>query len=119
LTLNILLIFIPIALIGRIAKWGDAVIFVAAALAILPLSGLIGQATEVLAAKLGQRLGGLINATLGNAAELIITIFALRAGLTELVRASIVGSILGNLLLVMGASFLVGGLKNGTQRFER
>jgi Ca2+:H+ antiporter len=80
---------------------------------------LIGESTEALAVKLGPRAGGLINATLGNAAELIITIFALREGLLELVKASIVGSILGNLLLVMGFSFIIGGVRHGIQRFER
>ncbi|MEP7285264.1 MAG: calcium/proton exchanger [Chloroflexota bacterium] len=119
LTLNLLLIFIPITILARLLNWGDVIVFAGSALAIVPLSSLIGEATETLAVKLGQRLGGLINATLGNAAELIITIFALRLGLTDLVKASIVGSILGNLLLVMGMSFVVGGLKNGLQIFER
>jgi len=119
LTLNSLLVFLPIALLGRALGWGDAIIFAASGLAIVPLSGLLGDSTEIVASKLGQRLGGLVNATLGNAAELIITIFALQAGLIDLVKASIVGSILGNLLLVTGFSFLVGGLKNGLQTFDR
>ncbi len=117
--LNALLIFLPIALIGRLAGWSDFIVFVTSGLAIVPLSKLIGDATEEIAEKVGPRLGGLINATLGNAAELIITIFALRAGLVELVKASIVGSIIGNLLLVLGFSLLVGGLKHGIQTFER
>ena len=95
------------------------IVFVASALAVIPLAGLMGEATEVLADKTGPRVGGLLNATLGNAAELIITLFAIRAGLLELVKASIIGSILGNLLLVMGLSILVGGLKNGLQKFDR
>src|SRR5262249_18399296 len=103
----------------RIANGSPTLIFILSALAIIPLSDLIGEATEQLAVKLGPRLGGLLNATLGNAAELIITIFALREGQVELVKASIVGSILGNLLLVMGASILIGGLKHGLQTFER
>jgi Ca2+:H+ antiporter len=119
LSVNLLLVFVPIALIAKLAHWGDSIVFVASALAIIPLAGLIGHATEMIAVKVGPRIGGLLNATLGNAAELIITIFALRAGLTDLVKASIVGSILGNLLLVLGFSLLVGGLKNGVQRFER
>lgn len=119
LNINLLLVFLPIALLARAGNMGDVLIFVASALAIIPLAGLIGHATEVVAAKLGQRVGGLINATLGNAAELIITIFALSRGLTDLVKASIVGSILGNLLLVLGLSLLIGGLKNGLQTFER
>jgi Ca2+:H+ antiporter len=119
LNLNLLLVFLPIALLGRIFHWSDTLVFITSSLAIIPLSGLIGEATEALAEKLGQQLGGLINATLGNAAELIITIFALSHGLTDLVKASIVGSILGNLLLVLGASLLVGGLKHGLQTFDR
>jgi Ca2+:H+ antiporter len=93
--------------------------FAAAALGVVPLAGIVGEATEDLAARTGPRVGGLLNATLGNAAELIITFFAIRAGLLDLVKASITGSILGNLLLVMGLSILVGGLRNGRQRFDR
>jgi Ca2+:H+ antiporter len=93
--------------------------FTTAAVGIVPLAGLMGRGTEELAARAGHRVGGLINGTLGNAAELIITFFAIRAGLLELVKASITGSILGNLLLVMGASLLFGGLRHGTQRFNR
>jgi Ca2+:H+ antiporter len=119
LSIHVLLVFIPVALLAKMQGWGDLVVFIAAGLAIIPLSELIGESTEVLAIKLGPTAGGLINATLGNAAELIITIFALRQGLVELVKASIIGSILGNLLLVMGLSLLFGGLKHGTQRFER
>lgn len=119
LSVNLLLVFLPIALIGRISQWSDIVVFLTSALAIVPLAGLIGHATESLATKLGPTIGGLINVTLGNAAELIITIFALRAGLLDLVKASIVGSIIGNLLLVLGFSFLIGGLKNGIQQFNR
>jgi Ca2+:H+ antiporter len=117
--LNLLLIAIPLALIARVAGWSDGAIFALSALAIIPLANLIGKSTEVVAERLGPQLGGLLNATLGNAAELIITIFALQRGLTELVRASIIGSILGNVLLVMGLSMLVGGLRHGTQRFDR
>jgi Ca2+:H+ antiporter len=85
----------------------------------VPLAALLGRATEELAVRAGPRIGGLLNATMGNAAELIITIFAVRAGLLELAKASITGSILGNILLVLGASILFGGLKNGLQRFDR
>ncbi len=114
-----LLIFVPIAAVLRLSD-GDAVtIFAASALAIIPLAELMGTATEEIAARTGPQIGGLLNATLGNAAELIITIFALREGLLELVRASIIGSILGNLLLVMGLALLFGGLKNGIQSFDR
>src|SRR5205085_4253963 len=86
LNLNSLLIFLPIALLGRILHWSDTLVFVASSLAIISLSGLIGEATETLSEKFGQQLGGLINATLGNAAELIITLFALSHGLTDLVK---------------------------------
>jgi Ca2+:H+ antiporter len=93
--------------------------FVAAALGVVPLAAIIGEATEGLAAQTGPRLGGFLNATLGNAAELIITFFAIRAGLLELVKASITGSMLGNLLLVMGLSLLTGGVRHGRQKFDR
>ncbi len=117
--LNILLIFAPIAILGRFLGWSPTLVFATSALAVIPAAGLLGQATEELAVHTGPRVGGLLNATLGNAAELIITLFAIRAGLLDLVKASITGSILGNILLVMGLSILLGGLKNGVQRFDR
>lgn len=120
ITVNkLLLIFVPIALIAELTHMDPVLIFIFAALAVIPLAGLVGEGTEELALHTGPRVGGLLNATLGNAAELIITIFAIRAGLLELVKASIIGSILGNLLLVMGLSLLVGGLRNGVQFFDR
>lgn len=117
--LNLLFIFVPVAILGELLHWSPVLIFVAAALAVIPGAGLMGRATEELAAHTGPRIGGLLNATLGNAAELIITLFAIRAGLLDLVKASITGSIIGNVLLVMGFSVLLGGLKNGAQRFDR
>lgn len=117
--LNLLLIFAPLAIASKLLDASPVLVFAFASLGVIPLAGLIGSATEELAAHTGPRLGGLLNATLGNAAELIITIFAIRAGLLELVKASITGSILGNLLLVLGLSIFAGGLKNGTQRFDR
>jgi Ca2+:H+ antiporter len=117
--LNILLIFAPVAILGRLLGWPPTLLFVASALAVIPTAGIMGQATEELAARTGPRMGGLLNATLGNAAELIITVFAIRSGLLDLVKASITGSIIGNILLVMGMSILVGGIKNGAQRFNR
>lgn len=93
--------------------------FFAACLAIIPLAGIMGEATENLACYAGEKAGGLLNATFGNATELLITIFALQAGLFEVVKASIAGSILGNILLVLGLSIFAGGLKNGEQRFDR
>jgi Ca2+:H+ antiporter len=117
--LYFLLIFAPIALIGQLVGMSPVLVFLFSALGVIPLAGLIGEATEELAARTGPRMGGLLNATLGNAAELIITIFAIRQGLMSLVLASITGSILGNLLLVLGMSALAGGIKNGVQTFNR
>lgn len=119
LNLNILLIAFPLALLARFGGGSELLIFALSAIAIIPLAGLLGHSTEVVAERLGPQIGGLLNATLGNAAELIITVFALQKGLTELVRASIIGSVLGNILLVMGASMLIGGLRHGTQKFDR
>lgn len=116
---NLLLIFVPVALIAELTHQDEVLIFIVAALAVIPLAGLVGEGTEELALHTGPRIGGLLNATLGNAAELIITIIAINKGLLELVKASIVGSILGNLLLVMGLSLLIGGLRHGVQHFDR
>jgi Ca2+:H+ antiporter len=93
-------------------------LFAVSALALVGLAWVLGQATESLGHHAGPRIGGVLNATFGNAAELIITIFALAAGLTTVVKASIIGSIIGNVLLVLGASLLIGGLKNGAQTFS-
>lgn len=126
--LRILLICGVLAIVADLAGWNPLLVFVLSGLAMIPLAGLMGEATEALAVHTGPRLGGLLNATLGNAAELIITIFAIREGLInpgvreallELVRASLTGSILGNILLVLGLSVLVGGLRHGIQRFDR
>ena len=94
-------------------------IFAAATLALLPLAAAIGRATETLAEHLGGGIGGLLNATFGNDAELIIGVLALREGLTDLVKASITGSILGNILLVFGAAAVVGGYRRPVQTFNR
>jgi Ca2+:H+ antiporter len=115
----VLLVVLPFAVLANLLHWSPIVVFALAAIAIIPLAGYIGAATEVLAAYTNPRIGGLLNATLGNAAELIITITAIRAGYLELVKASITGSILGNLLLVLGMSMLFGGLKHGIQTFNR
>jgi len=123
-----LLIFALVAVAGELLHWSPVVVFFAAALGVVPLAGFLGKATEELALYTGPKLGGLLNATLGNAAELIITIVAiwkgvthpeLREGLIELVKASITGSILGNLLLILGLSVLLGGLKYTRQQFDR
>ena len=115
----ILLLAIPLSILAKVLGWGPLWVFLFSALGIIPLAGTIGDATEALAAYTGPRVGGLLNATLGNAAELIITIIAIQQGLLELVKASITGSILGNLLLVLGMAFLFGGLRHGTQTFDR
>ena len=108
----------PLAVAAEMLHWSPLAIFATSALAILPLSALLGHATEQLAGHAGPTIGGLLNATLGNLAELIIGALALRAGLIDLVAASITGSILGNLLLVLGASMLLGGLKHPVQKFN-
>ncbi len=110
--------FIPLAVVLELAHAAPTLIFAVAALGIVPTAALMGLATEELAAKSGPGIGGLLNVTFGNAPELIIALFALNAGLQEVVKASIVGSIIGNILLVLGASMLVGGLKHDRQRFN-
>src|SRR4051812_25233505 len=117
--LRYLLVFVPLAIIANLLKWNPLFTFGFSCIALIPLAGLLGEATEELSIHTGPKIGGLLNATLGNAAELIITIVALSAGKLDLVKASITGSILGNLLLILGASLLIGGLKNGPQRFDR
>ena len=117
--LRYMLVFLPLAVLAEFVLHNDLLIFLFSCLALIPLAGYLGEATEELAIHTGPRIGGLLNATLGNAAELIITIVALQKGEYELVKASITGSIFGNLLLILGASLLVGGLKNGIQRFDR
>jgi len=92
-------------------------VFGLACVAIIPLAGLLGVSTEKLAARVGESIGGFLNATLGNAAELIIALVALRAGMLDVVKASLIGSIIGNLMLVLGAAFLAGGLKHPIQTF--
>ncbi len=114
-----LLIFVPIATILRVMHADPQWIFATSGLAIIPLAGLMGKATEHLAEHVGAGWGGLLNATFGNAAELIIGLMALQAGLIDVVKASITGSIIGNALLVLGASVVVGGLKHQTQYFNR
>jgi len=116
---SILLLVVPLAIIAGVSGWNSLLVFALSALGVIPLAHYIGESTDSLAHFTGPKLGGLLNATLGNAAELIITIFAIREGLLELVKASITGSIIGNLLLVLGMSFLLGGLRNGVQSFNR
>lgn len=108
-----------VAIVLNNLEVGPAWILLISGLAIIPMAGLIGEGTEAIAALSSPRLSGLLNATFGNAAELIITIVAIREGLLELVKASIIGSILGNLLIVLGLSMLFGGIRNGVQKFDR
>ncbi|MHB9132004.1 MAG: calcium/proton exchanger [Armatimonadota bacterium] len=117
--LNWLLIFIPVSIVVEIMHLPELWLFVTSALAIIPLAGLIGQATEEVAERVGPTMGGFLNATFGNATELIIALLALRAGLHEVVKASISGSIIGNILLVLGLSMFAGGLGREKQRFSR
>ena len=118
LIFGILLLFVPVSLAAEYLEWGSLAIFIAAGLSILPLAGFMGTATEEIAIAAGPVLGGLLNATFGNATELIIALFALRAGLVDVVKASITGSMIGNLLLVMGLAMLLGGIRFKEQTFQ-
>lgn len=120
-SLDWLLIFVPIAIALRFipSLENPTALFIVSCLSIIPLAGWMGKATEHLAEHLGQGIGGLLNATFGNAAELIIALFALSKGLEGVVKASITGSIIGNLLLVLGLSLIAGGVKFKTQQFEK
>lgn len=120
-SLDWLLIFVPIAVAMRFvpAFENPTGLFIVSCLAIIPLAGWMGKATEHLAEHLGQGIGGLLNATFGNAAELIIALFALSKGLEGVVKASITGSIIGNILLVLGLSIIAGGAKHKTQKFNK
>src|SRR5215212_2680456 len=112
-------VFIPIAIAVELAHADPIIVFGAAALGVIPCAAMMGDATEAIAARTGPGIGGLLNVTFGNAPELIIAFFALREGLQEVVKASIVGSIIGNILLVMGAAMLVGGWTRDKQSFSR
>jgi len=118
---DLLLLAVPVAIaIRHVPAWrNDPALFVVAAIAIVPLAGWMGRATEQLAARTSAGVGGFLNATFGNAAELIIALMALSKGLTGVVKASIAGSIIGNLLLVLGASILVGGIRHRKQTFNQ
>jgi Ca2+:H+ antiporter len=115
----LLLVAVPASWVLVQLHSGPLTVFVVACLAVLPLAGVMGEATEHLAHRTGPSIGGLLNATFGNAAELIIAIVGLKAGLVDLVKASITGSILGNLLLILGLSLVAGGLKRPVVRFNR
>src|SRR3954451_14993195 len=109
---------VPLSVIGTLMHWSNILLFILYCLTIIALSSFMGRATESLAIVAGPRIGGLLNATFGNAVELIISVFSLKAGLIGIVLASLTGSILGNLLLVGGLSFFVGGIKFKRQPFN-
>lgn len=117
--LKYMLVFIPISFIAKFMNVPGAVMFVLACLSIIPLAGLIGQSTEEISFYTGPKIGGFLNGTFGNATELIISFFALKQGLFDVVKSSIAGAVIGNILLVIGFSMLAGGLKYKTQKFNQ
>jgi len=117
--LDFLLIFVPVTIALEVLRADPLLVFVSAGLAIIPLAGLLGRATEHLTTHVGAGIGALLNASLGNAAELIIAFVALREGLHDVVKASLTGSILGNILLVLGVSMFAGGMKYERQKFNQ
>ena len=117
--LKYMLIFIPISIAGKFLGFSESVMFILAALSIIPLAGLMGEGTEEISFYAGPKIGGFLNATFGNATELIISFFALKNGLFEVVKSSISGSIIGNILLVLGGSMLAGGIKRKKQIFNK
>jgi Ca2+:H+ antiporter len=110
--------FIPIAIVLELTHASASIVFITSALGVIPTAALMGRATEELAARSGPGIGGFLNVTFGNAPEIIIALFALNEGLQEVVKASLMGSILGNILLVMGMAMLIGGLPRERQRFN-
>jgi Ca2+:H+ antiporter len=112
-------VFIPVAVAVELAHANPVIVFSAAALGVVPCAAVMGDATEAIAARTGPGIGGLLNVTFGNAPELIIAFFALIEGLQEVVKASLVGSIIGNVLLVLGAAMLVGGWSRDKQSFSQ
>ncbi|WP_452038994.1 hypothetical protein [Anabaena azotica] len=113
-----MLVFLPITFIAEWLKFPSIIVFIASGLAIVPLAAFIADATEAIAEVIGPSLGGLLNSTFGNATELIIAIVALKAGLVDVVKASITGTIVANLLLALGAAMLLGGLRFKEQSFQ-
>jgi len=117
--LNLLLLFVPVAIVLDLLHVSPLLIFIASALAIAPLASVLGESTGSLASQCGPAAGGILSATMGNFTEMIIAFFALHAGHINVVKASLSGSIIGNLLLVLGLSLVAGGLRNPVQRFSR
>lgn len=116
--LRYLLVFIPLTIVGHFMHWDQTLMFFMTCLSIVPLAGYLGMATEEISAYTGPKLGGFLNATFGNATELIIAFFALKAGMFDVVKASLAGSVLGNILLVLGCSIFIGGLKHKELKFD-
>ena len=116
--LKYMLIFIPISFIAKFMNASGSVMFILSCLSIIPLAGLMGEGTEEISFNSGPKIGGFLNGTFGNATELIISFFALKQGLFDIVKSSIAGAVIGNVLLVVGASMLAGGLKFKTQKFN-
>lgn len=116
--LKYMLIFIPISFIANFMNVSGSIIFLLSCLSIIPLAGLMGEVTEEISFYAGPKIGGFLNGTFGNATELIISFFALKNGLFDVVKSSIAGAVIGNVLLVVGFSMLVGGLKYKTQKFN-
>lgn len=117
--IRFMLIFVPLSIVGHYLNWSESIIFFLSSLAIIPLAGYLGEATESLAAYTGPKVGGFLNATFGNATELIIAFLALREGMFDVVKASLAGSIFGNILLVLGAAIFCGGLKHKELSFDK
>ncbi|KZM28790.1 calcium:proton antiporter [Ascochyta rabiei] len=115
---NVFLVFVPIGIVAGAMGWNPTAVFILNFIAIIPLAALLSFATEELSAKLGQTLGGLMNATFGNAVELIVSIVALKQGEIRIVQASMLGSILSNILLVLGCCFLAGGIREQERSFN-
>ena len=116
--LKYMLIFIPISFIAKFMNASGTIMFILSCLSIIPLAGLMGEGTEQISFYSGPKIGGFLNGTFGNATELIISFFALKQGLFDIVKSSIAGAVIGNVLLVVGASMLAGGLKFKTQKFN-
>ena len=115
---NVFLVFVPLGILAGALGWNPTAVFILNFIAIIPLAALLSFATEELSAKLGQTLGGLMNATFGNAVELIVSIVALKQGEIRIVQASMLGSILSNILLVLGCCFLAGGIREQERSFN-
>lgn len=116
--LRYLLVFLPLTIVGHFMHWDATIMFIMTCLCIVPLAGYLGEATEEIAVYTGPKFGGFLNATFGNATELIIAFFALKEGMVDVVKASLAGSVMGNVLLVLGCSILFGGLKHKELTFD-